>query len=98
MPVACGYPSYSPDGAYFACAIASDLSIMKTDGTGRRVVFSFPGNGGPSYLSGVDWTPDGKWLLAMTGGANLYNVATGAVLPLTGFRGIGSFMQPSLVR
>jgi hypothetical protein len=92
VPVACGYPTYSPDGAWFACASASDISIMKTDGTGRRVVYG----GGQNYLSGVDWTPDGKWLLAMTGNANLYDVATGTMLPLSGLGGV--FMQASFVR
>jgi Tol biopolymer transport system component len=92
VPVACGYPSYSPDGAWFACASATDISVMKLDGTGRRVIYG----GGQNYLSGVDWTPDGKWILALTGYANLYDVATGAVLPLSGLN--NGFMQASFVR
>jgi Tol biopolymer transport system component len=92
VPVACGYPSYSPNGAWFACASATDISVMKLDGTGRRVIYG----GGQNYLSGVDWTPDGKWILALTGYANLYDVATGAVLPLSGLN--NGFMQASFVR
>jgi len=65
---------------------------MNADGTGRRVVVSFPGS---TFLTGLDWTPDGKWLLATPGYANLYDVATGAMLPLSG---LGVSAQASFVR
>jgi len=97
----CGYPSYSPDGAYFACASVTEFSVMRTDGTGRRVVTPFradwPWPGGPAGVSGVDWSPDGKWLLAIVGRyANLYDVTSGSMLPLSGL-GI-DFSQASFVR
>ena len=102
VPGPCGYPAYSPDGAFFACGSATDLSVMRTDGTGRRVAHQFdlnayPSVNGPVDLSGIDWSPDGKWLLAIAGRyANLYDVAKDAVLPLSGM-GI-DFSQASFVR
>ena len=98
VPVTCGSPRYSPDGAYFACASQfSDVSIVGTDGTGHRVLAQFVFDG-PDQLSGVDWTPDGKWLL-MTPPSRppvLVEVASGVVLPLTGL-GEGAH-QASFVR
>jgi hypothetical protein len=73
----------------------TNISVVKTDGTGQRVLVSFAVYGGPDELSGLDWTPDGKWILAMLGGTpTLIEVASGALLPLTG---VGGF-QPSFVR
>jgi hypothetical protein len=95
LPISCAFPSYSPDGAFFACVSLTNISVVKTDGTGQRVVISFAVFGGPDELSGVDWTPDGKWILAMLGGRpTLIEVSSGAVLPLTG---VGGF-QPSFVK
>ena len=63
----------------------------------RRVVttFQYPG---PDDLSAADWTPDGKWLLVTTQNqsAELIEVSTGAVLPLTGLG--GGTWQASFVR
>ena len=70
---------------------------MRTDGTGQRLVANIPS--GVDDLSGVDWTPDGKWLLVSKSygqGAVLVEVATGAILPLGGL-GVG-FFQASFVR
>jgi Tol biopolymer transport system component len=99
LSVTCGFPRYSPDGAFFVCSTPTDVSVMRTDGTGRRVVASFPSFQGPDDLSGVDWTPDGKWLLVTTQyyGAQLIEVSTGAALPLSGLPN-GSFFQASFVR
>jgi hypothetical protein len=95
LPVTCAYPSYSPDGAFFACVSFTNISVVNADGTGQRVVISFPVFGGPDELSGVDWTPDGKWILAMIGDrATLIEVSSGAAVPLPG---VGGF-QPSFVR
>jgi Tol biopolymer transport system component len=96
LSVTCGFPRYSPDGAWFSCQSSSDVSVMRTDGTGQRVVTSILY--GVDGLSGVDWTPDGKWLLVTSSyqGAQLVEVATGSVLPLTGL-GYG-FFQASVVR
>jgi hypothetical protein len=58
---------------------------VRTDGTGQRIVASFAGFGAPDDLSGLDWSPDGKWILGVLGGKSvLIEVSSGAVLPLTG--------------
>jgi len=82
LSVTCASPGYSPDGAFIACADPFNVSIMRADGTGQRVVATF-GSFGIDPLSGMDWTPDGKWLLAnvIEGGA-LIEVSSGKVLSL----------------
>jgi hypothetical protein len=89
LAVSCAYPSYSPDGAYFACtqnnlSSESTVSVMRTDGTDRRVVITFGAYEGPDGFSSVDWTPDGKWLLVTmnVGFALLVELSTGERLPL----------------
>jgi len=95
LSVTCPYPRYSPDGVYFACQGAGFLAIVKSDGTGYRtvanVLYSF------DELSGIDWTPDGKWLLVNTiyPAAMLYEVATGGGIKLSG---LGVVFQASFVR
>ena len=97
VSVPCASPSYSPDGAYFACAASNDVSIVRTDGTGRRVLATFPRYEGPDGFSGLDWTPDGKWLLVMIEyeDAVLVEVSTGTVLPLRDLA--NSYFQPQFV-
>ena len=63
IPVTCVHPGYSPDGTWFACTTSSEVSVVRTDGTARRVVATYGEYDGPEGISGVDWTPDGKWLL-----------------------------------
>jgi hypothetical protein len=98
LPVTCAHPAYSPDGAYFACTTSNNVSIVRTDGTGRRVVATFPAYQGPDGFSGVDWTPDGKWLLVMIeyDDAVLVDVSTGTVLPLRALPNV--YFQPLFVR
>ena len=84
VPVACGSARYSPDGAFFACLDALGLSVVQTDGTGQRHVADLF-NASPDQPSGLDWTPDGKWVLMSTVymGAILVEVSSGTVVPLT---------------
>jgi hypothetical protein len=99
LPVACAAPRYSPDGNYFACLKARVISIVKTDGSGARTVASLPGFGdGMEALSGLDWSPDGNWILAFVGyqGPTLLDVATGTQFPLSQL-GYG-YAQASFVR
>ncbi|HEX7942520.1 MAG TPA: hypothetical protein VF488_11985 [Gemmatimonadaceae bacterium] len=98
VPVTCGSPRYSPDGAFFACASPTDVSIVATDGTGQRVVAQFQNGEGPDHYSGVDWSPDGKWLVVMPPmwPALLIEVSSGTTVPLTGLG--GQYSQPSFVR
>jgi hypothetical protein len=96
--VTCGFPTYSPDGAYFACKSASNVSVVGTDGTGQRVVADLSQYGGLDDLSGPDWTADGKWLLVTTAyqGALLVEVSSGTVIPLTALG--TNFFQATFVR
>jgi WD40 repeat protein len=80
----CAYPSYSPDGASFACTTLGDVSVMRTDGTGRRVLARFAPYEGLEPYSSLSWSPDGKWLLVMFEYqyAGLIEVSSGRVMPL----------------
>lgn len=86
LPVTCGAPRYSPDGASFACLSSRVISVMRIDGSGARVVAALTGRGHPlEDLSGVDWSPDGKWLVTYVAdeGLVLFEVSTGARIPVT---------------
>ena len=99
LSVTCPDPRYSPDGTEFACLTRNDVSIMGTDGTGRRTVASFAAPGADD-ASGVDWSPDGKWLLVTMANvasyAELIEVSSGVQIPLSG---IGpSYVEAAFVR
>jgi len=103
LPITCHHPRYSPDGAFFACAgdgmtyATLDVSVVRSDGTGRREVAQFiEGTDVPDPFTGLDWTPDGKWVLCLCHSTTLINVADGSMIPMTN---IGpNVFQPSLVR
>jgi len=99
LPVTCAYPSYSPDGAWFACTTLGDVSVMRTDGTARRVLARFAAYEGLEPYSSLDWTPDGKWLLVMLEYrfAALIELSTGQVMPLRAALSAVDF-QPMFVR
>jgi hypothetical protein len=86
MSVACGFPKYSPDGAFFACSSASTISIVRIDGTDQRPVADLSTYGNPDDLTGADWTPDGTWLLVTIPyqGALIVEVLSGTVLRFSG--------------
>jgi roadblock/LC7 domain-containing protein len=84
------FPRYSPDGSQIAYLAGSygqygpmQLYVMKADGTGVRQV-SNTGNVSYQELSGVDWSPDGQWLVASSyyGTFDLVRVSDGLRLPL----------------
>ena len=92
-PLGCVQPHYSPDGTRFACLTNNTLTVMNIDGSAQRVV-------GTTFddLSGLDWSPDGAWILARSLGAGyeVVNVADSSALPLQTF-GSG-YTQLSFVR
>lgn len=89
-------PRWSPAGDLIAYWANNQIWVVKPDGTEARVV-SPPGR---SYSPGVQWSPDGRWMLARfeptPGWAGttvaLLNVSTGSEIPLawtSGYGGIG---------
>jgi WD40 repeat protein len=97
----CEVPRYSPDGRQFACLINEQLAVMNVDGTGVRIIPSFDpigfGNRYEEY-AGVDWSPDGNWLIAQSSfrGIQLVKVSDGRVISLPALT--GSFSQAAFVR
>jgi len=96
---ACGAPRYSPDGTMFACVTPTEVSVTKLDGTMQKVVASLTPYPASDPLSGVDWTPDGKWLVVTVanGTAQLFEISSGAVIDLTNVLG-RNLIQASFVR
>lgn len=63
------FPRYSPDGTQIAYlggynGVGFQLYVMKADGTNSRLVS--PANVIYQEWGGVDWSPDGQWLIAST--------------------------------
>jgi len=85
-----GYaPHWSPDGTLIAFATGDPgtISVMKPDGSARRVL-----GGGASFGWAFDWSPDGQWLVVYDynlGSLALLQVQTGLVLPLGYTTGLG---------
>lgn len=77
-------PRWSPSGgliAYVDPDAQSALKVMAPDGTGRRTI------GAPAtrYDIGLDWSPDGQWVLAKDvtrQRLELVNPTSGLILPL----------------
>jgi len=80
-------PRWSPAGDAIAYVVSADYSgysgplrIVSPDGTNDRQLVA-----GEAYAAGIDWTPDGKYIVAKTANYGLLElivVATGATLPL----------------
>jgi Tol biopolymer transport system component len=89
-------PAWSPVGdqiAYIDIPAGWVVKVMRPDGTGQRQISP----SGMSYERGIDWSPDGGWLVAFNTtrwSVDLIEVATGTVLPLT-FRVGTTLMSPS---
>lgn len=101
LPGNCHVPRFSPDGRQFACLINEELAVMNADGTGVRVIpVREDGTTGIRFeeVAGVDWSPDGNWLIAQsyTAGLELVKVSDGSVIGLPAIR--GSFIQAAFVR
>jgi hypothetical protein len=80
---ACGDARYSPDGTRFACITGGALSVMNVDGSAFRQLSQ---SGQYQDLLGVDWSPDGNWLIASSTQfrePRLINVTDGSTIELT---------------
>jgi len=98
LPVVCGEPRYSPDGTSFACRDSSTVSTVRTDGTNPHTVVFYDDYRLEDFLTGVDWSPDGKWILAWVSGPGyvLFEVSSGRLIPLTALH--DHLLQASFVR
>lgn len=71
-------PRWSPDGTRIAFNLDGRVMVMNADGSNVRGLTPV----GSQYKSGVDWSPDGKWLIVAP--LAIIEVATGLVLPVRG--------------
>ncbi len=77
--------AWSPTEDLIAYESGSSLMLVRSDGTGSRVLAS-----GLSYVKWMDWSPDGRWLLVAQDGVMLFDVQTGLRLPLGQFLSYGA--------
>lgn len=73
-------PAWSPDGNLIAFVVGGQIWVAAPNGSGRRRVTGV----NDSYGLGIDWSPDGQWLVAKSyfDRIELIEVATGTVLRL----------------
>lgn len=92
-------PRWSPKGDLIAYWAGQQIWVVKPDGSGARALSP----AGHAYTAGVQWSPDGQWILARflprDGWAGttvaLINVASGLEIPLAWTTGYGSYSQPA---
>lgn len=83
-------PAWSPKGNLIAYVVPfGGLYVVAPDGSGIRRI----GDAGSSYDLGIDWSPDGQWIIARNNSYNrleLIDVESGTAFPIpatSGFRG-----------
>ena len=92
-------PHWAPAGNLIAYWADNQIWVVRPDGTGARVVSP----AGRAYLPGVEWSPDGQWILAQfaptQGWAGttvaLLNVNTRLEIPLAWTTGYGGIALPA---
>jgi WD40-like Beta Propeller Repeat len=83
-------PVWAPTGnliAFVNADAGSPLYLVKSDGTGQRLI----GTPGAVYGYVEDWSPDGQWIVAENQSAGYFeviNVSSNLVLPLRYTRGL----------
>lgn len=93
------HPRWSPQGDLIAYWADQQIWVARPDGSGARVI-SPPGH---AYVAGVQWSPDGQWVLARFlpraswAGTTvaLINVTTQLEIPLAWTTGYGDFSLPA---
>jgi len=94
LSISCGWPQFSPDGSRIACVTASAVLVINADGSNQRVLASRA----IQVLGGVDWSPDGAWLLISGPTApELVSVVDGSSTVLTKLGGLGNLTQAAFV-
>jgi hypothetical protein len=76
-------PRWSPLGELIAYMSDGAVFVVRPDGTGRRAVSPLD----HGYEEGLDWSPDGRWIIARSYGRSrleVIDVATGEAVPLPG--------------
>ena len=81
-------PRWSPNSDWIAFVDQSKVKVIRADGSGLRTLSS-PGK---AYGWGLDWSPDGRWIVATSGSIDLIELETGLTLPLAFTQG---FIEPT---
>jgi hypothetical protein len=93
LSISCSMPQFSPDGRRIACVTDATVRVVNADGTNERVVATRP----LQTVGGVDWSPDGAWLLISGPIApELVSVLDGSSIVLTPLSG-GNLTQAAFV-
>jgi Tol biopolymer transport system component len=82
-------PRWSPTGEWIAYVAREGVTLAHPDGTGARVV-SVPGR---QYIEGLEWSPDGRFLLARDHDRKLLDlieISTATTLPLPFSKGMSA--------
>jgi anaphase-promoting complex subunit 4 len=79
--------AWSPVSDLIASANGAEIDLVHSDGSGRRVLGTLD-----RYITWMDWSPDGRWLLvsAGLGPVDLFDTTNGAELPLASFVTFGA--------
>jgi hypothetical protein len=79
--------AWSPVADVIASANGAEIDLVHSDGSGRRVLGTLD-----RYITWMDWSPDGRWLLvsAGLGPVDLFDTTNGAELPLAPFVTFGA--------
>lgn len=94
LGITAALPQWSPVGEQIAYINDGRIHLVNADGSGD-LTLSASGN---QYLGRVDWSPDGRWLVAVATepsiALHLIEVQTGLTLPLAFARGTEASWRP----
>jgi hypothetical protein len=71
--------AWSPTDDLIGYASSTEVGVIRSDGTGQRVLAT-----DLSYVGWIEWSPDGKWLIVSpwSGPVLLFDVQTGLRIPI----------------
>lgn len=82
-------PSWSADGTQLAFVCGDRPCLIRPDGSGLATIGTLS-----RFGWGMEWSPDGQWLLMRNFTTMLVDVATGNPIPLTTPLGLGGLAWP----